>query len=471
MPWPANYDLLKLWSFILSGLVLLSIESVAQEFYFGADQSYVNEMEDCGADYKEDGQTKDVYEIFQEHGGNLVRLRLWHTPSWYDQLNAGKRYSDLTDVTKSISRAKDHGMKVLLDFHLSDNWADPSKQLVPSAWLGVVDDLPMLKDSLYKYIYSTLMTLYHQDLLPDMVQIGNETNRGILLSPEDNRTYTLDWTRNTALFNEGIHAVRAVTAETGQDVDIALHVAGPADIEWFIDQFVSHGVTDFDIIAMSYYWAWHKPTTIPQTGEVIRRLKSKYPDKQVMIVETGYLWTTANADAAPNIINEQNPDYLPASPENQKRWLIDLTAEVIKEGGSVVIYWEPSGVSTPCYNQWNQGSHQDHATFFDFDDNLLIPGGIQWMEHAYGLTTTALDLAQEEARIRIDGSKITIELTVPFNVDRYILADSSGRIVDRGMIDQAITEIQFSQLSSGTYFISLTKGANVVVTGKLVSTH
>ena len=467
MPWFGYSDFVRIWSLIFGCLVILFNHSHAQDFYFGADQSYVNEMEDCGADYNEEGQTKDVYDIFEDHGCNLVRLRLWHTPAWYDQLNAGKRYSDLSDVAKSIRRSKDHEMKVLLGFHLSDNWADPSKQLVPAAWLGVVNDLPLLKDSLYRYIYSTLMTLHQEDLLPEMVQIGNETNRGILLSPEDNQTYTLDWTRNAALFNEAIRAVRTVTAETGEDVQIALHVAGPADIEWFVDQFVNHGVTDFDIIAMSYYWAWHKPTTINQTGEVIDRLRNKYRDKEVMIVETGYLWTTANADAAPNIINEQHPDYLPASPENQKRWLIDLTTEVIRQGGKGVIYWEPSWVSTPCYNQWNQGSHQDHATFFDFDDNLLIPGGIQWMEHDYGLSTKTFNTRLGEALIKVHGSLLIIELAPPFKFDRFMVADTSGRIVDQGIINQPVTEVQCQQIGSGTYFVSLMEDSKVVLTRKV----
>ncbi|MCB0293059.1 MAG: glycosyl hydrolase 53 family protein, partial [Calditrichaeota bacterium] len=72
----------------------------AQSFYFGSDMSYVNEMEDCGVTYYEDGEAKDPYSIFADHGCNLVRLRLWHTPAWYDSLNQGKRYSDLADVKR-----------------------------------------------------------------------------------------------------------------------------------------------------------------------------------------------------------------------------------------------------------------------------------------------------------------------------------------------------------------------------------
>ncbi|MCB0669452.1 MAG: glycosyl hydrolase 53 family protein [Saprospiraceae bacterium] len=452
-------------------LLLTTLEHPsAQQFYFGADQSYVNEMEDCGAVYSVGGSPRDVYDIFEDYGCNLVRLRLWHTPSWYDQLNEGKRYSDLADVTKSIRRAKDHGMSVLLDFHLSDNWADPSKQLVPAAWLGVVDTLDLLQDSLYNYIHRVLTGLSDQGLLPEMVQIGNETNKGILLSPEDNQSYTLDWSRNSILFNRAIAAVRDVSEEVNQPVQIAIHVAGPADNEWFIDQFVSHGVTDFDIIAMSYYWAWHKPTTIAETGEVISRLRQKYPEKKVMIVETGYLWTTANADAAPNIISEQHPDYMPASPENQKRWLIDLTREVVRQGGSGVIYWEPSWVSTPCFNQWNQGSHQDHATFFDFDHNLLIPGGIEWMEFDYGLTTRLDEPVLSNIQVRKVNTTITITIPAEISLDhlKYTLIDSSGRILDKGSIDQLVMEKEYDELPPGAYFMTIRQSSQVLITRKVI---
>jgi arabinogalactan endo-1,4-beta-galactosidase len=119
---------LSLLAALSLGLVLGSLETYGQSFYFGADLSYVNEMEDCGVSYKEDGKPKDVHEMFADHGCNLVRLRLWHTPSWYDGLNNGNRYSDLADVKIAIGRAHAAGMEVLLDFHLSDNWADPGKQ-------------------------------------------------------------------------------------------------------------------------------------------------------------------------------------------------------------------------------------------------------------------------------------------------------------------------------------------------------
>lgn len=353
-------------------------------FYFGADLSYVNEMEDCGVVYKENGTAKDPYRIFADDKCNLVRLRLWHTPSWYDTLNSGKRYSDLQDVKKSIQRSKGAGMKVLLDFHLSDFWADPQRQWIPKAWEPVVDNLPVLKDSVYNYISQTLHRLNAEGLLPEMVQIGNETNRGILLAPAVNDAgWVLDWNRNGPLFKSAISAVRDVEKATGKKIKVALHIAGPADAKWLMEGFWNAGVTDFDIIGLSYYWAWHKPTTITNAGNVIAELRQNYPGKEVMIFETGYIWTTQSNDQASNIISEVQAGYSPASPENQKKWLVDLTKEVMRRGGIGVVYWEPAWVSSPCRTPWGQGSHQEHATFFDFQNNVLPNGGMYWMSYDY----------------------------------------------------------------------------------------
>ncbi|RMF21141.1 MAG: arabinogalactan endo-1,4-beta-galactosidase [Bacteroidetes bacterium] len=444
-----------------------------QGFHFGADLSYVNEMEDCGVVYREGGQAKDPYRIFAEHGCNLVRLRLWHTPSWYDTLNAGKRYSDLADVRRSIARARAEGMQVLLDFHLSDNWADPSKQLVPNAWLPVVDDLPLLEDSLHDYIFRTLSALAAEDLLPELVQIGNETNKGILLSPEDNQGWVLDWERNSRLFNAAIQAVREVEAAAGRPVTIAIHPAGPENAEWLVDAFVQNGVTDFDLIGISYYWAWHQPTDIAQTGQVIARLRQKYPDKQVMIFETGYIWTWEDIDAAANILNAVHPDYAPPSPQNQKRWLVDLTRTVMENGGSGVIYWEPAWVSSPCRTQWGQGSHQEHATFFDFEYNLLDDGGIGWMNHDYG--TTAVE-TPPEARWKLQPApdRRSLLLTLPpthlDSLTAHLFAPTGERVAVWDLskeLQSPERKLSLPELPKGMYFFVLLAHGEVLGARKL----
>ena len=457
----------------LSILIIIIFQNslAAQDFYFGADLSYVNEMEDCGVTYSENQIQKAPFTIFENNGCNLVRLRLWHTPAWYDNLNNGTRYSDLEDIKISIAKAKQNNLQVLLDFHLSDNWADPSKQLVPAAWLPVVDSLDVLKDSLYQYIFSTLTALNDDNLLPELIQIGNETNKGILLSPTDNQVWTLDWTRNAALFNEAIKAVDDFEQINGVDIKTVIHVAGPEDVEWLINGFISNGVTNFDIIGLSYYWAWHMPKSIEDVGNVIENLKTLYPNKEVMVVETAYIWTTASNDNANNIINETHPDYQPISPETQRDWLIDLTKEVIATGGLGVIYWEPAWVSSTCSTQWGQGSHQEHATFFDFNNDLLLPGGIEWMGYDYGLTSSTNDLQQNyNIEITYDTSSKNIivkQLTKnPKNLN-YSIVDLSGKVWNEKKFDNAQMSFSLKNISSGVYIISIKDSQQIIKSIKI----
>ncbi|MEM6800168.1 MAG: glycosyl hydrolase 53 family protein [Bacteroidota bacterium] len=457
---------LCLYRYVSCLLILLPISLFSQTFYFGADQSYVNEMEDCGAIYTEDGQAKDVYQIFADHGSNLVRLRLWHTPSWYDQLNQAKRYSDFADVKKSISRAKAQGMAVLLDFHLSDTWADPGKQIVPQAWLPVVDDLESLKDSVYNYVFSTLKALERENLLPEMVQVGNETNRDILLTEEQNQTWSLDWSRNAPLFNAGIKAVRDVSP----DIQITLHIADPDNVVWWMNEFVQNQVRDFDIIGISYYWEWHQPTTIAKTAEIVQALKTTYTDKEVMLVEVGYPWSSSYADAANNINTGVHPDYAPATPQNQKQWLIDLAQAIIDKGALGMIYWEPSWVSTGCRTQWGKGSHYEQATFFDFDNDLLKPGGIEWMTHDYGLVRPPQPEPEiSETLFYLENGFLNVEIADYSETEDVNLSilDMQGKIVLQDSIRSSSEQMSLAFLAAGIYVVRLYKGQNLVLTKKI----
>ncbi len=456
----------------------LAFSLSGQSFYLGADLSYVNEMEDCGVVYKENDVAKDPYAIFADNGADLVRLRLWHTPAWEDTLNAGIRYSSLADVRESIGRARAAGMAVLLDFHLSDRWADPDHQIVPAAWAGVVDNLPVLGDSVFNYVQATLQSLAADNLLPEMVQIGNETNRGILQSQAANDAgWALDWPRNAALFNRGIAAVRAVEQQTGASIKVALHVASPEEAGWLMEGFTTNGVLDYDVIGMSYYWAWHMPTTIGRTGEIIEELRADYPGKQVMIFETGYIWTTDSNDSANNIISAVQPGYAPASPANQLQWLVDLTQEVINSGGSGVIYWEPAWVSSPCYTPWGQGSHQEHAAFFDFDSNVLPDGGMGFYGHAYDNLVATEEVPGERLfRVfaRPADSMLVVEWgsSAPPSRLRLRLLTTDGRAVGDYNLRPAGAgsqlQISVPGLPRGSYVVEMRDGKKVVGSSVLV---
>src|SRR5262245_9676252 len=131
---------------LVSALLSVAAASAAPptERFAGVDLSYVNEVEACGAEYRVGGVRKDPYELFAAAGANLVRLRLWNAPDW-------TTYSTEADVTRSIERAHKAGMKVLLDFHYSDDWADPQKQTIPAAWKADIDDPDKLATHVYEY--------------------------------------------------------------------------------------------------------------------------------------------------------------------------------------------------------------------------------------------------------------------------------------------------------------------------------
>ena len=329
--------------------------STLPDFFYGADLSYVNEMEDCGAVYFDaDNIQKDVYEIFADQGANLARYRLWHNPTWTD-------YSNLADVKKSIRRAKDKGLYVLLDFHYSDTWADPKKQIIPAAWLSLIDDTPALAQELYDYTYEVLDELHTEGLTPDIVQIGNEINPMIL--QREGTLLPMDWNRNANLLNKAIKAVRDFSTDTDKAIEIMLHIAQPENALWWFEQASNAGVTDYDWIGISYYTKW-SDYAIEDTSNVISTLESTY-SKKVMIAETAYPFTTENIDAANNSL-EQTTAYS-ATQQGQLDFLMDLTAKVKQGNGSGIVYWEPAWVSTECGTLWaNKGSHWENATLFDF---------------------------------------------------------------------------------------------------------
>ncbi len=344
------------------------------DFYFGVDLSYVNEMEDCGAVYRVEGEARDPYAIFADYGANLIRVRLWHNPDW-------TAYSTLDDVIRSLRRADALGLATLLNFHYSDTWADPSRQIIPAAWADITD-VAELGTAVYEYTYQTLMRLDALGLLPDIVQVGNEINSEIL-RPEDSTGYPINWRRNAFLLNQGISAVRDVGAVATHAPRVMLHIAQPEQAEGWLLAAERAGVTDFDMIGLSYYVGW-SDQTLQAMGDVVQYLGDRF-DKAVVIAETAYPWTISGADeSAGNILGRDflADGYAP-TPAGQRQFMTDLTQTVIINGGTGVIYWEPAWVSTDCFTLWGRGSHWENATFFDFQRDNALHEGIDYLRHAY----------------------------------------------------------------------------------------
>ena len=344
---------------LLFAAIVILFNSCTDEmpgFYLGADLSYVNEMEDCGGAYRDNGKTVDPYQLFAREGCNLVRVRLWNNPEW-------SGYSDYRDVEKTIRRSKDAGMEVLLDFHYSDTWADPQKQIIPAVWKNITD-IQVLGDSLYNFTYLTLLKLHEKGLLPELVQVGNETNIEIMQPEKAMNVDSINWPRNAFLLNRGIAAVKDAAMKADEDIGVMLHIAQPENALWWFEQAKQAGVKGYNWIGLSYYpkWSTYKFDDLPKAIDSLRMRFAK----RVMVVETAYPHTFMNADSAGNILGEDAliPGY-PATPKGQLKYMTDLTKLVLEGGGEGVIYWEPAWISTHCSTPWGKGSHWDNVTFFD----------------------------------------------------------------------------------------------------------
>lgn len=361
----------------------------ADEFAMGVDLSYVNEIEDHGGVFRDSSKVRDPFQIMKDHGANMVRVRLWHNPVIVRTVYGNALtplYSGFEDVAKTIQRAKALGLAVNLDFHYSDTWADPANQKPPVAWENITS-LQVLKDSVYNYTFSVMSKLNAQGLMPEMVQIGNETNCGMMMTGIKAGFPNLDgcnnhWQELGSVINSGIKAVRDVAAQSTIKTKIALHVADPKNQEWWFGKITTTGaVSDFDIIGMSYYPLWHTTISFSDLPALITKLKNTY-NKKVMIVETAYPWTTDSYDSYNNLFGSQTPlTGYPYTKEGQTKFLIDLTKNMISAGCTGIMYWEPAYISSQAKTQWGIGSPWENSTFFDFTGNTL--SSIDYMRYVY----------------------------------------------------------------------------------------
>jgi arabinogalactan endo-1,4-beta-galactosidase len=330
------------------------------DFIKGADVSFIPQIEDNGGIYRQNDTIADPLQIFKDHGINYIRLKIWHTPA--------VDYNNLAKILYMAERIKNMDLKFLLDFHYSDTWADPSHQQKPAAWQNL--SFEQLKDSVYSYTKNVFAKLNDQGTLPDMVQIGNEINSGMLWN--DGRVggdYNGQWPDLAALINEGVRGVRE-SCEDGDSVKIVIHYAGGGNnsgCRWFYDNLTSYGA-EFDIIGLSYYPWWHG--TLSQVRSNLNDLAGRY-GKDIIIAETAYPWTLQWYDSKNNIVGstDQLHDGYSASVRGQGSFLRDLMSLVrqVKNGrGTGIFYWAPEYISVPgVLSSW------ENNALFDFDGDAL----------------------------------------------------------------------------------------------------
>ncbi len=249
----------------------------------GADISFLPELEASGIKFSERGVEKDAIKTLKEHGFNYVRLRIFNDPARDSGYSPKRGFCDLANTKRMAKRVKEAGMKLLLDFHYSDYWADPGKQFKPAAWRDL--SFPEMKRALYDYTKNVVQELKAQGTTPDMIQIGNEINHGIVW-PEGS-VANLD--SLAQLLNAGEAAVKSVDA----NIAIMLHVAlGGQNHEsvFFIDNMLARGV-NFDVIGESYYPKWHG--TLDDLHHNLNDLVRRYK-KDVIVVEYSQLKEEVN---------------------------------------------------------------------------------------------------------------------------------------------------------------------------------
>ncbi len=329
-------------------------------FIKGADVSFLPQIEDNGGVFKEAGVPKDPLQIFKDHGINYIRLRLWHTPA--------ENYNNLEKILYLANRIKAKGLKFLLDFHYSDTWADPGHQQKPAAWANL--SFEALKDSVYHYTKTVIQTLNDQGTLPDMVQLGNEINSGMLWN--DGRvggSYDSNWPNFAALMNAAIRGVRESCA-AGDSIQIMIHIANAAknsSCRWFFDNLIANGV-NFDIIGLSFYPWWHG--TLSQVKSNLNDLSTRYK-KDIIIAEYAYPWTLQWFDSQNNMVGSQDQLHngYPASVDGQASFIKDLmniVRQTKDDRGKGLFYWAPERISTPTFlSDW------ENNALFDFNDNVL----------------------------------------------------------------------------------------------------
>lgn len=256
----------------------------------GADISFLPELEAKGMKfYDVDGKQKDVIEILKAHGMNYIRLRIFHDPATDSGYSPSKGFCDLEHTKQMAKRIQAAGMKFLLDFHYSDYWADPQQQYKPKAWTDLTGDA--LVKAVRSYTTDVMKALQQQGTTPDMVQVGNEINHGMIWPDGHPNNFAM----LAALFNAGVEGVKFVSPTCPIMLHIALGGQNDESV-WFINNMLSNGV-DFDVIGLSYYLKWHG--TLEDLRDNMNDLRKRY-NKDVVVVEYSQLKREVN-DIAFNV--------------------------------------------------------------------------------------------------------------------------------------------------------------------------
>ena len=324
----------KTYTLILFFAVSL-LNGMAQGTAFarGADVSWCTEMEADGRVFRNaEGTETELFTLMKQIGMSAIRLRVWVNPSKFGY----GAWCDKADVLAKAKRAHAQGLDLMIDFHYSDFFADPGTQNTPLDWV----DYPMdqLKTAMTEHTRDMLQALKGEGIEPRWVQVGNETNSG-MLNPlgkiEWNKSGTARYTNYVALSNAGYDAVKEVLP----DAQVIIHLGGTENAKWFFTDFKAAG-GKFDMIGLSHYPTtaeWNSSSSLATHSNInaakyVREAIETF-NVPVMICETGFeSWR-------PEIASEVMHD------------LMNRMKSIPQCAG--VLYWEPEvdGQWKPAYYQ------------------------------------------------------------------------------------------------------------------------
>jgi arabinogalactan endo-1,4-beta-galactosidase len=325
----------------------------------GGDVSEIPEVEASGGVFLLNGHPTDPFEIMRKAGWNFVRFRVWNHPQG--------GYCDLSHTLDLAKRAKAVGMKISIDLHYSDWWADPGKQNKPAAWKTL--SFEGLNRAVHDFTRDVVKSLIDQGTPPEMVQIGNEITGGTLWP--DGRVSSdeeMAWRRLAQLLDSGIQGVH----DAGDSrIKTMIHLDRGGDsggATWWFDHIVKEKV-QFDLIGLSFYPFWHGSVADLQAN--LNGLAKRY-GKDIYVVETGYPWTLDVSDRPGDRVFADEKKLLseyPATPEGQANFLraVEAVIEQVHGGhGRGLLYWAPTWISAP-----RSRSPYDNLALFDYQGNAL----------------------------------------------------------------------------------------------------
>lgn len=358
------------------------VDGISDDFYRGMDVSAVLALENSGVKYYNfDGEEQDVFMTLAQAGVNYIRLRVWNDP--YDENGNGYGGGN-NDVATAITlgqRATQYGMKVCIDFHYSDFWADPKKQFVPKAWEGM--DIEEKSDALYNFTLENLTQILDAGVDVGMVQVGNEINNGMCGETDASNV--------RKLLASGSKAVREVAASSGKDILVAVHYTNIDDMKKLDTLLTGLQVKeiDYDIVGLSFYPYWHG--TMEDLKNAITHVRNTY-GKKVYVAENAYCYTSEDGDGSANSIKgtDDLAEGYSASVQGQANEVRDVCAAASEAGAEGIFYWEGTWIpvgpadadNSAIWEKYGSGWASSYAGGYDPKDAGQYYGGSSWDNQA-----------------------------------------------------------------------------------------